>query len=340
MAEEFIDDIISSSEVPKTEAEMAADIQGPDAAKAAEVNKATTFDKATEKQPESDDAKTQMGSEATPDGAKGDDKTSTPEIDAVKELAAQLGWREDHTGDDAVDAKTYILRSKDIQKSMSQHNKDLKDQLQGLNGSVEALKQHNESVYKSEVKKLEGEVVALKKERNAAIELADVAKVEELDKQIDDIQKDINAPKPEDKKTQTTNNPAYNEWVKDNDWYLTDDEMAAFADTVAQQYAGAPLERVYKLVRNKVQEVFPDKFEATVVDTKVVDTKVVDTKVVDPDKPPVGPNSPVESSSTKGNEGSFTKADLTLDQMQIMNQFVRGGIMTEEQYVNDIAKMQ
>ena len=302
MAEEFIDDIIASPVASKSEAEMVAEL------------KDATGEKALESKPT-----VTMGSSAALDKAQ-DVEVKGNDLPDVKELATQLGWREDHTGDDAVDAVTYILRSKDIQKSMSQHNKDLKEQLQALNGSVSALKSHNESVYKAEVKKLEGEIVALKKERRDAIELADVDKVEALDKQIDEKQKDIDAPKVDNKQPSTVDNPVYDAWIKDNAWYLEDDAMAKFADTVAQQYAGAPLDRIYSMVRNRVQEVFPDKFAST--------------------KKPVGPKSPVEGSSAKGSNVSFTKADLTPDQMQIMSQFVRGGIMTEEQYVNDIAKMQ
>lgn len=308
MAEDFIDDIIGTVADTKSESEMVAEL------------KEATSEKAPEKATET------MEGVARPDVAQ-DGKTTGNELPGVEDLATQLGWRKDHTGEDAVDAVTYILRSKDIQKSMSQHNKDLKEQLQALNGSVSALKAHNESVYKAEVKKLESEVLELKKERKAAIELADVDKVEELDKQIDEKQKDIDAPKVADKQNQsTTDNPVYNEWIKDNGWYLADDEMAKFADTVAQQYVGAPLDRVYKIVRTKVQEVFPEKFESVSTVNQV--------------KSPVGPKSPVERSSAKGSNSSFTKADLTSEQMQIMSQFVRGGIMTEDQYINDIAKMQ
>ena len=308
MAEEFIDDIIVGSADVKSEADMIAELKDVTGEKA--VDSKSTDVKVETTSNESQDVK-----------VKGND------LPDVKELATQLGWREDHKGEDAVDAVTYILRSKDIQKSMSQHNKDLKEQLQALNGSVSALKSHNESVYKAEVKKLEAEVIALKKERRDAIELADVDKVEELDKQIDEKQKDIDKPKAADTQPSTVvDNPVYDAWIKDNAWYLEDDDMAKFADTVAQQYPGAPLDRVYALVRTKVQEVFPDKFTSV--------------KPVNPVKAPVGPKSPVEGSSTKGVAGTFTKADLTPDQIQIMSQFVRGGIMTEEQYVNDIAKMQ
>jgi len=313
MSEDFIDDIIGGVEVAKSESEMIAEL------------KAVTGEKVAENK--SADVKTETSvAESKVAEVKGND------LPDVKELATQLGWREDHTGDDAVDAVTYILRSKDIQKSMSQHNKDLKEQLQALNGSVSALKTHNDNVYKAELKKLEGEITALKKERRDAIELADVDKVEELDKQIDEKQKDIDKPIVTDKQVSSQNaNPVYDSWIKDNAWYLEDDDMAKFADTVAGQYIGAPLDRVYAIVRTKVQEVFPEKFATAKIE---VDKPTVQVKN------PVGPKSPVEGSSAKGSTVAFTKADLTAEQVQIMNQFVRGGIMTEEAYINDIAKMQ
>jgi hypothetical protein len=298
MSEEFVEDIISAT--PANDVTVKTEV-------------APTLDKVNENQ----DVVPVVG---------------TTKVDAnksIEEIATQLGWRADHTGEDSVDAATYILRSKDIQKSMSKHNKDLKDQLSVLNGSVEALKTHNEKVYQAEVKKLQAEITDLKKERKAAIELADVDKVEELDNQIADIQKDLDKPK-EEKPVGNARNDVYETWVKDNDWYLNDPEMATFADTVAQNYVGAPLERIYSLVRKKVEEVFPEKFASNKADA---DTKLGEAK-------PIGPPSPVERSTNKGGSTNFTKADLTQEQVAIMKQFASSGVMTEEQYVNDIAKMQ
>ncbi len=298
MSEEFIEDIISAT--PSTEVAVTTEV-------------ATTLDKVNESQ----------------DTASVVADAKVGAANSIEEIATQLGWRIDHTGEDSVDAATYILRSKDIQKSMSKHNKDLKDQLSVLNGSVEALKIHNEKVYQAEVKKLQAEITDLKKERKAAIELADVEKVEELDTQIADLQKDIDTPKVE-KEVKVGTNVVYETWVKDNSWYLTDPEMATFADTVAQNYVGAPLERIYSLVRQKVQEVFPEKFasHSTGDDNSLEQKK------------PIGPTSPVERPANKGTSTGFSKANLTQEQMNVMNQFVRSGVMTEEQYINDIAKMQ
>ena len=146
------------------------------------------------------------------------------------------------------------------------------------------------------------------------------------------LQKDINAPKIHDTKSDAPANPVYDEWIVDNEWYLNDPEMAKYADTVAQNYIGAPLERIYATVRQKVQEIFPERFETS--SSKATVPSKVTTK-------PIGPVSPVDKgTNSKGTSSSFTKADLTPEQLNIMTQFVRSGIMTEEAYINDIAKMQ
>lgn len=246
----------------------------------------------------------------------------------VEDLAAKLGWNKDHQGPDKVDATAFILKSRDIQDTMGAHNKDLKNQLGSLQKSIVAIQEHNENVYKAEVKKLEADLTALKKEKRTAVELADVVKVDELDEQIESIQKDLS--KPKEVSEQNTENPVYDEWIKDNEWYETDDEMAKYAEAVSKQYVGAPIEKIYSMVRQKVQEVFPEKFE--------VAPQEVSEQVIK--KVPVGPVSPVESASNREKQATFTADDLTSSQRTIMNDFVKRGIMTEKQYVDDIAKLQ
>lgn len=255
--------------------------------------------------------------EATKEEVKPSEKTPT-----VEELAQQIGWNPDHKGDDAIDAVTYILKSREIQNTMKANNKDLKGQLSSMQSSIEALKEHNERVYKAELKQKEAEIAALKKEKIAAVELADVKKVTEIDEQIETIQKDLN--KPQEKKA-TVVNPEFDEWIKDNQWYLVDDEMARFAESVADQYKGAPRDRIYRIVSQKVAEVFPDKFEKPPAVKK---------------EKPIGPASPVEAPTKTKVTSKFTKSSLTPEQTNIMKQFVSQGIMTEEQYINDIAKLQ
>jgi len=316
MAEEFVQDIIASAETDGSSTE----------ATAATGNETSTVVVVAKSGDDQSSNQTK-----TPNGNADSDQTKI--APSVEELASQLGWRADHVGEDAVDAVTYILRSKDIQKAMSKHNKDLKENLSAVQSSVNALKEHNEKVYQTEVKKLTAEIESLKKERKSAIELADVDKVEELDAQIEAKKNDLAAPKINDtSKAGAVENPVYDEWIQDNEWYLEDNDMAQFADSVAQNYVGAPLPRIYALVRQKVQEVFPEKFAPKNTSTTTTTKETVK---------PIGPVSPVDKgSNNKGASTSFSKADLTPEQVSIMNQFVRGGIMSEEQYIKDIASMQ
>ncbi len=319
MPEEFIDDIIAGT----TEEQVvdAKNIVQENADQQVVVEKEIVEEKVIDQKDQKDEKVVEAKAKSEPE---------TESQESIDALAEKLGWNKDHSGPEKVDAATYILRSREIQDTMRGHNKDLKNQVSSLQESINALKEHNEIVYKAEVKKLEGELTKLRKEKRAAVELADVEKVDALDEQIESIQKDLNEPK-KTKESKTPDNEAYDVWIKDNQWYETDEEMAIFADTVAEQFKGAPIERIYNLVRQKVQEVFPDKFESA--ETKVAETKETKEK-------PVGPTSPVESASNRETSKSFTADDLTADQRMIMKQFVGQGIMTEKQYIDDIAKLQ
>jgi hypothetical protein len=322
MTEEFVEDIITTATVKSQPTETIASKSQPEPKDQSTTDVTSTTDDATQ-----------------PDKGAVQDQTPPEDNPAIIELATQLGWKPNHEGENFVDAKTYILRSREIQDSMRDHNKDLKQQLQTIQGSVEALKEHNERVYKAEVSRLQGEVDRLRKERKAAIEMADVDKVDELDKEIGTIEKSLSEPKP---KSAPATNPIYDEWVQDNQWYLTNNEMAAYADMVAQQYAGAPLERLYPLVRQKVAEVFPEAFEKKPAVNPANPGTLANPGEKAPAAPtkPVGPASPVESGHKQAGTKSFTKADLSAEQLSIMNQFVKSGIMTEDQYISDLAKLQ
>jgi len=238
-----------------------------------------------------------------------DDKPSE-----IESLATELGWRpkDEFSGDDFIDAATYIRKSRDIQDTMKSHIKEQKQQLSEMNSSVAELKAHNERVYKAEVARLKAEVETLKKEKRTAIEDGDITRVDELDEKIDGLKEAMVEPKPETAKT--TANPEFEDWVKDNNWYLKDPEMAAYADTIADKHTGAPFKRLAALVTNQVKEMFPDKFSVN-------------------RSTPTAPS--VEGAGRKTTT-KFTKADLTDSQKSIMKQFVRQGIMTEKQYIKDI----
>lgn len=245
--------------------------------------------------------------------------------DSVEELAGEIGWRPDGE----LSAKDYILKSRDIQDTMRTHIQDQKKQVTELSSSVAELKTHNEKVYKAEVSKLEAEIVDLKKEKREAIEDGDADRVDKLDEQIDGIKEVIATPQAETKSA-VDEDPVLTQWLGENSWYDTNPEMAQYANAVAAENPGAPYERVLALASRKVKEMFPDQFEGG-------------GRAPAPGAPAPRaktPASPVEGAGKRAAAATFTKADLSQDQLNIMSQFVRQDIMTEEQYIADIAKTQ
>jgi hypothetical protein len=245
------------------------------------------------------------------DSAEEPQEESTIEIDetpqAVKDLAKELGWNEnrDDNPDKYVDAKTFILKSREI-------NSSLRRQVKEITNVVSELKTHNERVYQAEVKRLTQEMNELRAQRKEAIEEGDVAKVEKIETQIDEI-KEKTLPQP---KNQT--NPVFDEWLEENQWYRNDTEMREFADRIGREYEGLPFDKILKLVRKDVQSEFPDKFakKSTRSYAPTVESGVR------------------RSSSVR----SRSESDLTPAQRNIMNQFAKHGVMTKTEYIADLIK--
>jgi len=314
MPEEFIEDILSETESSKDLVKSSEDI----------IDDKTDVNADTKTKT---DIKDNTNIEDKTEQKVGDDENEV----TIEDLATQIGWNANYDGEDSVDAATYILKSREIQDTMKDHNTDLKTQLAEMKNSINDLKNHNERVYRTDVKRMQNELNSLKIQKREAVELADIVKVDEIDKQIDDLQRDLD--KPEIKET-VSSNPVFDEWIKDNQWYLNNPEMATYAETIAEQYEGAPLDRIYKIVRQKTMEVFPENFN----DKKTVLTNK-ETNQSDNEGKAIGPKDPVEAAKNNKTKSNFTKADLTPDQIAIMNQFAKLGVMTEEQYIKDIVKM-
>ena len=103
MSEEFIEDILAKEEPPNLEPSKVIDDSS--------------------KIEDSSTKKTEVKEEIEVDeSSKKDDSDIT-----IETLATQIGWRPDYKGEDQVDAATFILKSREIQETMKEHNKDLKN---------------------------------------------------------------------------------------------------------------------------------------------------------------------------------------------------------------------
>jgi hypothetical protein len=249
----------------------------------------------------------------------------------IERIARDMGWKPESEFDGAkevyVDAAEYIRRGKDIQDNMRKLIKEQRKQLAGVDETLRELKKHNERVYKAEITNIKKELGDLKSKKREAIEEGDVEKVEQIDEQIGALEESLDTKKvaPPDTRKKTAEDEAasaeFDAWVKNNKWYEENPEMAAYADQIAEDNPALSFRRVSLLAEKKVKEAFPEAFG---------------------NKNGVSEPPRVEGSArgNRGRSGSrVSKSSLTNEQRFVMQQFVSRGVMTEKQYLEDLAKM-
>lgn len=256
-------------------------------------------------------------------------KSQEPEV-SIETIATEMGWKpkSDFQGheDDYVDAATYIRRSKDIQETMRQHLKENKKKLTSLEKGIEDLRQHNDRVYKVQLEQQRKQIDQLKKERREAIEDGDVARVEALDEQMTKLSE---TPKNEEPQIDPEQYSVFSEWLKSNSWYNLDGitegnpDLTEYADNLSKMpdYQAMLYHQRLKKVAAKVKEMFPEHFKEN-----------------SKPAPKAAPN-PVEAPHLKSAQKKFTARDLSDDQKSIMRNFVRNGIMSEQEYIDDLVKI-
>src|SRR3972149_6385261 len=187
--------------------------------------------------------------------------------------AKQFGWvpQDDFKGDPEQwrDAATFLQRGKEIngflrkdlekiQKTLQQRDHDVQEMRETLN---EFREFHNASMVQAKKTVID----ELKKEKVIAIEQGDGEKVLELEDKIEQV-KEAAATKPAlENKTPNENDKEFYGWLKENQWYITNQELApasvefgAVAQLEDQDLRGR---KFLDLVTEKVKEAFPEKVE-------------------------------------------------------------------------------
>jgi len=265
---------------------------------------------------------------------KEEPKAEEPEVeepsadeDPVETLAREMGWNPNHDGRDGrptLSAKDFIRKSREIQDTASKHIKKQSREISELKNGLENLKQHNEAVYKAHLAQLRRELVELKKQRKIANDESDFDSVREIDEQIDEINKI-----PEKLPTAgATIDPRYLEWVEENEWYETDQELKVYADMLGNQPEYRALaQRNYpealKKIEGVVKKMFPDRFGLHTQHQE-------QSKKVQP---------PAVESATRrvtNQKKKWTMNDLTRDQQDLAVFYEKQGIMKKEQYIEEL----
>lgn len=247
------------------------------------------------------------------------------EIDPRMERALKAGWlpkddflsnpKNEGKEDDWVDFDEFNRRAP-LFDAIGKLNKKIKD-MEKANAN---LVQHHNNV---KAQAVEEAIKQLREERADAIASGDGQRVNELDDQID-------AQKAQQAEVQNQN-PIFDAWLENNQWYNEDAELRNYATRIGKGYA----------IDN------PDASPSEVFEYAEAETKARYREKFEPPKPRA---SSVAGAKPSGKPAKATKKagdTITLNDVpeedrdsvrQIMFQFERNGIMTREQYLQEYAK--
>jgi hypothetical protein len=244
------------------------------------------------------------------------DTPETHEIDPVESKAREMGWRpkEEYDGDPEtwVDAKEYVGR-KPLYDEIHKTRKQVKNLERTQNAMAQYVKKVEEVAYKKAM-------ADLKAQRKEAISEADPDKVEEIDREIEDLNKsrqNVAAEPP----------PEFREWLDENAWYNPEKnpdvcaEADAFAMAYRQRNPNATFSDVLDHVAAKVKKANPELFQAASEKPKPKAAAVEGGR---------------QPASTKPR---FTRAHLSEEQRRVCDTFVRQGVMTQDEYIKSLADM-
>lgn len=269
---------------------------------------------------------------------------SQAEIDArASGWMAKEEWvSQGHDAEEHVSPREYNRAGEFIQRIKNQNNQmasmrdDLKsrnDRMDGLEKALNELVKHNQKLTESQVRQTRDELYTSRAE--ALIE-QDASKVAELDNALDQLKTLENTPEP---KVESPGDPdpalvvdprfdAFNAWTNrpENNWFETDavrrGAFIALGDEVAAELGeNTDLNIILDEAKKRLVKEFPKAFGGT--------------------KPPA-PNSEVledESSSGSGRGGGsgFTVNDLSSDQLAVARTFEQNGVMSVQEYVDQLA---
>lgn len=258
--------------------------------------------------------------------------SDTPEVQApepspIETQAMQMGWKpkEEYQGDPDkwVSAEIFVARAPLFEKIDEEHRfkKNLLKKVELLERTVQDQAAHTERIRQTEYKRALEE---LRREKRLALVEDDPVRADELQEKIDeikDIQRAEEAKKAAEPPPQPQINEAFISWSQENQWYKLDVEMREYADAMAiiEHNKGKGPEEVLKAVTEKVRKQFKDSSYF---------------RNPNKDKAPT-----VEGQSGGTPKGKSSGWKPSSEDREVARRFAATGVMTEEQYYEDLRKM-
>lgn len=235
-----------------------------------------------------------------------------------EDVARQQGWKpkEEYTGDASkwVSAETFLAKGELIDK-IETLGKRLKD----ADKTITYLKEHHTKVKESEFKRA---IDYLKSQKKQAYEDADFDAVVEIEDKISTLKTNQAAADPIPK-SDNGYQAEFNSWLTNNKWYSDNEEMKTDADIFGEAYfrnnPDKSPEEVLEFVTKKIKRTYPEQFTVK---------KQVSS---------VEGGSGVRNVNTAS--GTNSRFQLTEEEKQVMNSFVRQGIMSQDDYISEIKRL-
>lgn len=253
---------------------------------------------------------------ATPEQTPANDQ---PQVSQYEVDAREMGWRpkEEWEGDPEKwrDAKEFVERG-ELYGKIDNMGKELKETRKAL----KMLQEHHSKVRETEYKRAVEELKQAQKKHLEEGNADEYLKTTELLTDLKAEQKAREVVEQTVPKAQPGLDPRFVNWVKENNWYERNGELREYADMIGEGYAkrhpGIDPVEVLKYVTREVKTRFKDNFE----------------------NPNRSKPSAVEGNGTQvsGKSKSF---ELSEEERKVMNTFVRQGIMTKEEFIEQTKLM-
>lgn len=245
-----------------------------------------------------------------------------PTYTETEQKAMEHGWKprsefDETSGKRFVDADEFLDRQSFFDKinSLSREVKSLKSDLTTVSMHYSKVR---ENAYKQAL-------VDLKERKAAALEADDHKAVVEIDDMIDDLksrqQVQASTPPAEARELQET----FVKWTEDNSWYNQDPDLHEFADAqgllLRSKKPNLSYEELLQEVTKAVKKHHPEKF-----------------KTATPPQPSARTSTDAASTTRVTASKGLKRSDLTPEEMKVMDVFVRRGVLTEAEYLKQLAE--
>jgi len=245
-------------------------------------------------------------------------ETITPEARAEIEtahtlkIAKTMGYKtKEELGTDAesrefLDPLKYITNAQEVTRTKGDTIIKLGTKIDNLENLITEQNKHQGAIVKARVDR---RLAELKEDKDKAITEGDTAGVAAVEKEMEDISKEVlpenkEEEKTENKEQEAAENKIMANWQKDNSWFGEDTELTSMAKSIAQEFADSvPLENILDVIDAKL-----NRFVSTAKTTqKELETKTARSSLVD-------------DGDFSGKKTS-TFNDLTYDQKKVYESF-------------------